>query len=95
VKRALISLIVGAGLMISPGMSFAASTPLAPGGAAGVRQAQSMNGVPIYAIVGGVLVIVGFVAVLADNHGGHASSTTCAGADGSRTGCPSSTTTTH
>ena len=75
-KRALISLVVGAGLLATPVASFAGSAPLAPGGAAGVRKAESIAGVPVYALVGGVLVVVGIVAVAGGNGGGHVGTTT-------------------
>lgn len=71
----MISLLVGAGLMIAPAVN-AATAPLAPGGAAGVKQAQMWGGVPIWAYVGGVLVIVGFVAVLSDTGNGTVHTTT-------------------
>lgn len=76
-KRALISIAAGAALLFSSG-AYAASAPLAPGGAAGVKQAQEWSRIPVWGYVGGVLVIVGFIAVLSDNGAGHAAGDTCA-----------------
>ena len=87
-KRAIISVVAGAALVLSSA-AFAASAPLAPGGAAGVKQAQEWSRIPVWGYVGGVLVIVGFIAVLTDSDNGHASGTTCFGPDGSNH-CPSS-----
>lgn len=77
-KRALISVVVGATLLASSvsSVAFAASAPLAPGGAAGVKQAQEWSRIPVWGYVGGVLVIVGFVLVLTDNSKGSVSTTT-------------------
>lgn len=86
VKRALISLLAGAGLMLAPAATFAASFPLAPGGAAGVHKAENLGGVPVYAWIGGALVVVGIVAVASGNGGGHAGTiSTCSPTD--PTGC--------
>ena len=74
-KRALISLVVGVALSFSS-TAFAASGSLAPGGAAGVKQAQEWTRIPVWGYVGGVLVIVGFVLVLTDNDHGSVSATT-------------------
>jgi hypothetical protein len=90
VKRALISLLVGTGMLVAPVATYAASTPLAPGGAAGIHKAESLGGVPIYAWVGGVLVVVGIVAITSNNGGSHiGTTTTCSPAD--PTGCSSGT----
>lgn len=71
-KRALISLLVGAGMLITP-VAYAASapmapasTPLAPGGAAGVHNAD-LTKVPIYVWIGGALVIGGLAFALSGN----------------------------
>jgi hypothetical protein len=77
VKRALISIVAGAALLVSSA-AYAASTPLAPGGAAGIKQAQDWTRIPVWGYVGGVLVIVGFIAVLTDNGNGSAVGSTCA-----------------
>jgi len=77
VKRALISILAGAAMLSAP-VAYAASTPLAPGGMAGVKAAQNWGGVPVYAWVGGVLVVVGVIAVASNNgNGGHGATTTC------------------
>ena len=74
-KKSLISLMAGAALLASP-VAYAGSAPLAPGGPAGVQKAENIAGVPVYALVGGVLVVVGLVAVLSDTGNGHAAVTT-------------------
>jgi hypothetical protein len=76
VKKGLISLVAGAALLASS-VAYAGSAPLAPGGAAGVQKAENIGGVPVYALVGGVLLVVGFIAVLTDTSKGNANSTTC------------------
>lgn len=94
-KKGLVSFLAGAALLASP-VAFAAPAPLAPGGAAGVKAAESMGGVPVYAWVGGVLVVVGLVAVLSDTGNGHTATTTCGGpATGGGCGGSSSATTTR
>lgn len=76
-KRALISLLAGAALLSAP-VAYAAASPLAPGGAAGVKKAEDLGGVPVYAWVGGVLVVVGIIAVTANSSNGHGTTSTCA-----------------
>ena len=95
-KRALISIIAGAGLLVAPVASIAASTPLAPGHAAGVKQAENIAGMPVYALVGGVLVVVGIVAVASGQGGsGHIGTvTTCGSPSSPTTTCTSNTTAT-
>ena len=85
-KRALISTVAGEAILFSSGV-YAASTPLAPGAAAGIKQAQEWNRIPVWGYVGGVLVIIGFVAILSSNSGGHGGTQTCGGPDGSTGGC--------
>ena len=82
----------GAALMSAP-VAYAAA-PLAPGGAAGVKTAESMAGVPVYAWIGGVLVVVGVVAVASNGGNGHGTTTTCAPGQSSCGGGGSSTGTT-
>jgi len=78
VKRALISILAGAAMLSAP-VAYAATSPLAPGGAAGVKTAESWGGVPVYAWVGGVLVVVGIVAVAGNSSNGHTGTvSTCA-----------------
>jgi hypothetical protein len=88
VRKGLVSLVAGAALLASP-IAYAASAPLAPGGAAGVQKAQSFAGIPVYALVGGVLVVVGLVAVLSNTGNGHGAVCTT----GAPPGCTSSSTT--
>ena len=92
VKRPLISLMAGAALM-SATVAYAAA-PLAPGAAAGVKAAESMGGVPVYAWVGGVLVVVGVVAIASGGSNGHGTTSTCAPGQSSCGGGGSSTGTT-
>ena len=73
-RRALVSVLVGVGMLISP-VAYGATTPLAPGGAAGVHEAN-LTRVPVYAWVGGALVIVGWVWVLSGNTSHHPGTTT-------------------
>jgi len=79
-KRAVVSILAGAALLAtSTAFAAASSTPLAPGGAAGIHAAQSYRDVPVYAWVGGALVVVGLVWVLSDTGNSHAgNSTSCA-----------------
>jgi hypothetical protein len=74
----------GAALCVSS-VAFAAPVPLAPGSAAGIKQAQEWNRIPVWGYVGGVLVIIGFVAVLSNNSSGH-SGGTC-GTENPSAGC--------
>ncbi len=75
-KRALISILAGAAMLSAP-VAYAATSPLAPGGAAGVKTAENWGGVPVYAWVGGVLVVVGIVAVAGNGSNGHGVTSTC------------------
>lgn len=70
-KRALFSLLAGAAMLTAPA-AFAASTPLAPGGAAGVEQAQNFDNGTWLAVAGGALVIGGLVVVLSNSGNGNA-----------------------
>lgn len=75
-KRAIISLVAGAALMVSP-TAFAASGPLAPGKAAGVEKAEGFDNNTWLAIAGGALVVAGLVVVLSNGGNGHGTTTTC------------------
>lgn len=68
-KRALISILAGATMLAAPA-AFAASTPLAPGGAAGVQKAQEFDQGTWLAVAGGALVVAGLVVVLSNNGNG-------------------------
>lgn len=76
-KRALISILAGAAMFAAPA-AFAASTPLAPGGAAGVENAQNFDNGTWLAVAGGALVVAGLVVVLSNSGNGSAGTvTTC------------------
>jgi hypothetical protein len=73
VKKALISLLVSAAMVIGPLPAIAADTgPLAPGSAAGVQQAQGRDddNPPVLWIIGfGVVVGLGILILTQNNHG--------------------------
>ena len=70
-KKALISLLVSAAVVIGPLPAIAADTgPLAPGSAAGVQQAQAGDDPPVLWIIGfGVVVGLGILILTQNNHG--------------------------
>ncbi len=94
VKRALISILAGAAMLSAP-VAYAATSTLAPGGAAGVKTAENWGGVPVYAWVGGVLVVVGVVAVASGGSNGHGVTSTCTPPQTSCGGGTGGTTGTH
>ncbi|HWA29657.1 MAG TPA: hypothetical protein VG867_01105 [Rhizomicrobium sp.] len=74
-------------LALSPTVAFAASadtqpsstaaavTPLAPGGAAGIRKAENWTDDNTVLIVGGVVIVAGAIALIASGNGHHHHST--------------------
>ena len=68
-KRALISLIVGAALTAAPisAMADDATGPLAPGNAAGVKEAQGLDNIPLVFWLGAGLVITAAVLAVSNN----------------------------
>ena len=72
VKKALISIITSAAMAIAPLPAMSADTgPLAPGSAAGVKQAQADNDPPLLWLVGaGVVIALGILALSNNNNGG-------------------------
>lgn len=75
-KRALVSVVVGAA-MLSGSVAYAASAPLAPAGAAGVKKAEMIDDHTILVVGGGALVAAGLILVLSNNGNGHAAPNTC------------------
>jgi hypothetical protein len=73
VKRALISILIGAAMVIGPLPAMSADTgPLAPGSAAGVKQAQGDNDPPLLWLVGaGVVIALGILILSNNNNGGN------------------------
>jgi hypothetical protein len=80
VKRALISILVSATMAIAPLPAMSAETgPLAPGGAAGVKEAQGGNNPPLLLWVGAGLAIALGILVLSNNNNSSAATTTTTG----------------
>ena len=77
VKKALIALVTSAAMAIAPLPAMSADTgPLAPGSAAGVKQAQADNDPPLLWLVGaGVVIALGILALSNNNNGGGGTST--------------------
>ena len=69
-KRTLISMTVAVALAASP-MAYAASSPLAPGTAAGVKKAQSFVNNDTLLWVLGAAVVIGGIALVASGGNGH------------------------
>lgn len=71
-RKALISLLVSAAMVIGPLPAMAADTGLAPGAAAGVQQAQGRDddNPPVIWLIGfGVVVALGVIILTQNNHG--------------------------
>ncbi len=71
-KKALISLLVSAVMVVGPLPAMAADTGLAPGAAAGVQQAQGRDddNPPVIWLIGfGVVVALGIVLLTQNHHG--------------------------
>ena len=71
-RKALISLLVSAAMVIGPLPAMAADTGLAPGAAAGVQQAQGRDddNPPVIWLIGfGVVVALGIIILTQNNHG--------------------------
>lgn len=70
-KRELISLLVGAALVVAPLPAMSADTgPLPSGAPAGVKQAQADNDPPLLWLVGAGVVIAVGILILANNNSG-------------------------
>lgn len=70
-KRAMISLLIGAAMVVSP-VAYAASGPLAPGEAAGVKKAEIFSSdSTLFWILGAAVVIGGVALVVSGNSNGH------------------------
>lgn len=85
----MISLLIGAAMVVSP-VAYAASGPLAPGEAAGVKKAEMFSSdSTLVWVLGAAVVIGGLAVVLSGNGNGHPGTTsTCASPAGG--GCSSS-----
>ena len=71
-RKALISFLVSAAMVIGPLPAMAADTGLAPGAAAGVQQAQGRDddNPPVIWLIGfGVVVALGIIILTQNNHG--------------------------
>ena len=76
-KRSHISLLVSAAMVIAPLPAMSAdSGPLAPGGAAGVKQAQDNDDVPLLWLVGAGAVIALGALALSNNSNNNSPATT-------------------
>ncbi|HEX3485477.1 MAG TPA: hypothetical protein VHT51_10480 [Micropepsaceae bacterium] len=77
VNKTLVSLFVSAAIIIAPLPAMSADTgPLAPGSAAGVKQAQSDDNVPLYWLLGaGAVIALGVLALSNNNDNGSSPST--------------------
>lgn len=80
-KRALISLVAGAALVAAPLSAIAADPagPLAPGSAAGVKQAQAFDNVPLVFWIGAGVIITAAILALSNNNDNDTPSSTTTG----------------
>jgi len=77
VKRALISLLISAAMVIGPLPAMSADTgPLPSGTAAGVKQAQNDDETPLYWLVGAGVVIGLGILILSNNNNNSATPVT-------------------
>jgi len=93
-KKPILSLILGASVLLTPAFAFAAGSgqspssstgaaPLAPGGAAGITKAQASGMTNTALLVGGGVIVAGGLALALSNHSGsHAPATTTTGTTG-------------
>jgi len=95
-KKPILSLILGASVLLMPAFAFAADNspgqspassagvaPLAPGGAAGITKAQGSGATNTALLVGGGVIVAGGLALALSNHSGsHAPGTTTTGTTG-------------
>ena len=79
-KKTLLSLVVGAAITVAPLSAIAADTagPLTPGKAAGVKQAQGVDDVPLVFWIGAGVIVTAAVLALSNNND-HSPSTTTTG----------------